>query len=72
MLSAAWEDGQAAGPLVEDLSPQKTRESLRSQPQWKRFLQFIVPTEHDIISRVPVDPPMSTRVPLGRGLLLIR
>lgn len=42
---------QVAGPLVGHFSPQKIYEGLRSQPQWKRFLQFIAPTKPDIIAR---------------------
>lgn len=58
MLYVGWEDGRVAGPLVGNVSPQKTHEGLHSQPPWERFLQFIVPTEHDIISGDTVDAPM--------------
>lgn len=51
-----------------DFSPQKMLEGLHSQPQWKKFSQFIAPSDHDIISRDMVDPPMSNHVPLGQGL----
>lgn len=54
MLCVGW--GRCLANRLQDLSwetfhPQKKYEGLRSQPQWKRFLQFIAPTEPDIIAR---------------------